>query len=580
MKRQIPCEVTHLSNDTHYEVLARKYRPQNFSELAGQEHVSRTLQNAIDSGRVAHAFLFTGARGVGKTSTARIMAKTLNCEKGVTHEPCNVCPQCIEITKGTSTDVFEIDGASNNGVDDVRDLRDNIKYLPSHSRYRIIIIDEVHMLSTNAFNALLKTLEEPPEHVKFIFATTEPHKLPVTILSRCQRFDFKRVTLPKIIARLREIADKESVTISDTALTLVARKGDGSMRDSLTALDQVLAFCGNTVSDEDAGTLLGAIDRRLLAEISAAVFSGDTQGVLAGIKQVDLVGYNMRQFCQELIEHFRNLLVIRSVKKPEEILDLAAAELEELHKQSLHVTAQDIQRRLTLLLKAEAEMAYASFPRLIVEMALLKAALLTPMVPVQELIDKIKALETAAVHTPSLPWEAGRAPAPAPASAPRHAEPHPTPQAPRPSQAAPVTAAEQTATTGGHSDWGKLVAFVSEQDRMLGSVLEHGSPLKQEPGLIEIGFPAGSYYLTAAQDSEFIADIQALAATFAGAGTTIRVKPIEAGFADTPLSLAEKKKCDTEQHLNELKQEVANHPLVKEAERVFGSTVTEVRELS
>ena len=173
-----------MSNGTHYEVLARKYRPQTFSELAGQEHVSRTLQNAIDSGRVAHAFLFTGARGVGKTSTARIMAKTLNCSVGVTHEPCNVCPQCIEITKGTSTDVFEIDGASNNGVDDVRDLRDNIKYLPSHSRYRIIIIDEVHMLSTNAFNALLKTLEEPPEHVKFIFATTEPHKLPVTILSR------------------------------------------------------------------------------------------------------------------------------------------------------------------------------------------------------------------------------------------------------------------------------------------------------------------------------------------------------------------------------------------------------------
>lgn len=568
-----------MSNDTHYEVLARKYRPQNFSELAGQEHVSRTLQNAIDSGRVAHAFLFTGARGVGKTSTARIMAKTLNCEKGVTHEPCNICPQCIEITKGTSTDVFEIDGASNNGVDDVRDLRDNIKYLPSHSRYRIIIIDEVHMLSTNAFNALLKTLEEPPEHVKFIFATTEPHKLPVTILSRCQRFDFKRVTLPKIIARLREIADKESVTISDASLTLVARKGDGSMRDSLTAFDQVLAFCGNTVSDDDVGTLLGAIDRRLLADISAAVFNGDTQGVLAGIKQVDLVGYNMRQFCQELIEHFRNLLVIRSVKKPEEILDLAATELEELNRQSLHITAQDIQRRLTLLIKAESEMSYASFPRLIMEMVLLKAALLAPMVPVQELIDKIKALETASVHTPSLPWETGKAPTPT--SAPLHTEHHAAQPAARPAQPSPAaTTIQQSVPTGGHTDWGRFVAFVSEQDRMLGSVLEHGSPLKQEAGLIEIGFPAGSYYLTAAQDAEFIADVQTQAAAFTGTATTIRVKPIEAGFADMPLSLAEKKKCDTEQHLNELKQEVADHPLVKEAERVFGSTVTEVRELS
>lgn len=565
-----------MSNGTHYEVLARKYRPQNFSELAGQEHVSRTLQNAIDSGRVAHAFLFTGARGVGKTSTARIMAKTLNCERGVTHEPCNACQQCIEITKGTSTDVFEIDGASNNGVDDVRDLRDNIKYLPSHSRYRIIIIDEVHMLSTNAFNALLKTLEEPPEHVKFIFATTEPHKLPVTILSRCQRFDFKRVTLPKIISRLREIAEKESVTISDASLALIARKGDGSMRDSLTAFDQVLAFCGNTVSDEDVGTLLGTIDRRLLADISAAVFGGDTQGVLAGIKQVDLVGYNMRQFCQELIEHFRNLLVIRSVKKPEEILDLAAAELDDLQKQSLHVTALDIQRRLTLFIKAESEMAYASFPRLIVEMALLKATLLAPLVPIQDLIDKIKALETAAVHTPSLPWETARA---ASAPAPQPAEPH-SALPPRPSQPAAIApgAAPTSGSAGGHTDWGRFVAFVNEKDRQLGSVLEHGSPLKQESGLIEIGFPDGSYYLTAAQDAEFITDVQGLACTFAGGNTVIRVKSIKTGSTDAPLSLAEKKKSDAEQRLEELKREVEDHPVIKEAQRVFGSSITDVRE--
>ncbi len=560
-----------MSTGTHYEVLARKYRPQNFSELAGQEHVSRTLQNAIDSGRVAHAFLFTGARGVGKTSTARIMAKTLNCERGVTHEPCNICPQCIEITKGTSTDVFEIDGASNNGVDDVRDLRENIRYLPSHSRYRIIIIDEVHMLSTNAFNALLKTLEEPPEHVKFIFATTEPHKLPITILSRCQRFDFKRVTLPKIIARLREIAGKESVTISDTSLALIARKGDGSMRDSLTAFDQVLAFCGNSVSDEDVATLLGAIDRRLLAEISAAVFAGDTQTVLAGVKQVDLVGYNMRQFCQELIEHFRNLLVIRSVKKPEEILDLAAAELEELHKQLLHISALDIQRRLTLFIKAESEMAYASFPRLIVEMALLKAALLAPLVPIQELIEKIKSLETAAVHTPSLPWEAVRV-VPAPAPQPGEAPSSPT----RPSHPA-HDVAPTPAQTAGHTDWGRFVAYVNERERLLGSVLEHGSPVKQETGLIEIGFPAGSYYLTAALETEFIAEVQVLARVFTGAETVIRVKAIEAGFADAPLSLAEKKKNDAEQLLEDLKREVENHPVVKEAERVFGSTVTDVR---
>jgi len=562
-----------LSNDTHYEVLARKYRPQTFSELAGQEHVSRTLQNAIDSGRVAHAFLFTGARGVGKTSTARIMAKTLNCEKGVTHEPCNVCPQCIEITKGTSTDVFEIDGASNNGVDDVRDLRDNIKYLPSHSRYRIIIIDEVHMLSTNAFNALLKTLEEPPEHVKFIFATTEPHKLPVTILSRCQRFDFKRVTLPKIIARLREIAEKESVVISDTSLALIARKGDGSMRDSLTAFDQVLAYCGNSVSDDDVATLLGTIDRRLLAEISAAVFVGDTQRVLAGIKQVDLVGYNMRQFCQELIEHFRNLLVIRSVKKPEEILELTTAELDELSKQSFHVTALDIQRRLTLFIKAESEMAYASFPRLIVEMALLKAALLPPLIPIQELIDKIKAMETSAVHTPSLPWETAKTNQ----TTVQYNAVQSNLTSSNPLSAVTVEAS-QPLHAGTQTNWSRFAAFANEKDCQLGSILEHGSPLREEAGLIEIGFPAGSYYLTAAQDTEFIADVQRLASNFTGENTTIKVRPIETGSPDAPLSLAEKKESDARQHLEELEQEVRNNPLVKEARRVFGCDVTKVHE--
>ncbi len=566
-----------MSNGTSYEVLARKYRPQSFSELTGQEHVSRTLQNAIDSGRVAHAFLFTGARGVGKTSTARILAKTLNCDQGVTHEPCNVCPLCIEITKGTSTDVFEIDGASNNGVEDVRELRDSIKYLPSHSRYKIIIIDEVHMLSTNAFNALLKTLEEPPEHVKFIFATTEPHKLPITILSRCQRFDFKRVPVAKIIIRLREIADKENVIISDSALALIARKGDGSMRDSLTAFDQVLAFCDSSVSDEDVVTLIGAVDPRLLADISAAVFGCDTQGVLAGIKRVDNVGYNMRQFCQDLIEHFRNLLVIRSVKKPEEILDLSDAELDELRRQAGSFTAQDIQRRLTLLIKADGEMAYASFQRLILEMALLKATVLVPIVPINELIEKIKALETGAVHTPSLPWNAAKA---APAeSAPQRRDPvQASPQQPASTSHAAQTPPPKSQPRGSHSDWERFVAFAVEKRPAVGSVLEHGSPLKLEAGLMEIGFPTGSYYLTSVQDADSIKEISELAREFSGAVTSVKIKPIIPETGESPLSLAEKKKCDQEQRVETLKQEVASHPIINEALRIFGGTISDIRE--
>ena len=567
-----------MSNGTSYEVLARKYRPQSFSELTGQEHVSRTLQNAIDSGRVAHAFLFTGARGVGKTSTARILAKTLNCEQGVTHEPCNICPQCIEITKGTSTDVFEIDGASNNGVEDVRELRDSIKYLPSHSRYKIIIIDEVHMLSTNAFNALLKTLEEPPEHVKFIFATTEPHKLPITILSRCQRFDFKRVPVAKIITRLRDIAGRENVTISDSALGLIARKGDGSMRDSLTAFDQVLAFCDSSVSDEDVVTLIGAVDPRLLADISAAVFSGDTQGVLAGIKRVDTVGYNMRQFCQDLIEHFRYLLVIRSVKKPEEILDLADAELDELRQQAAGFTAQDIQRRLTLLIKADGEMAYASFQRLILEMALLKATILVPIVPINELIEKIKMLETGAVHTPSLPWNSAR-PSASSDAVPSRPDPQRVATQPvTPVPHIPAPPVPKTQVHGSHSDWERFVAFTVEKRPAIGSVLEHGSPLKLEPGLMEIGFPTGSYYLTSAQDADSIKEIQEMATEFSGTAITVKIKPIIPETGDSPLSLAEKKKCDGEQRMNTLKQEVAAHPVINEALRLFGGTIIDIRE--
>jgi len=565
-----------LSNGTHYEVLARKYRPQTFSELTGQEHVSRTLQNAIDSGRIAHAFLFSGARGVGKTSTARILAKTLNCERGVSHEPCNVCPLCVEITKGTSTDVFEIDGASNTGVDDIRELRDNAKYLPSHSRFKIFIIDEVHMLSTNAFNALLKTLEEPPEHVKFIFATTEPHKLPITILSRCQRFDFKRVSLTKIVARLRYIADAEGITVNDSALALIARKGDGSMRDSLTAFDQVLACCGSNVTDEDVVTLIGAVDRKLLADISAAVFGNDTQSVLAGVKQVDEVGYHLRQFCQELIEHFRYLLVIRSAKKPEEILDLSQPELEELRQQAGSLSAQDIQRRLTLLLKADAEMAFASFPRLVLEMALLKAATLEPVIPILDLLEKLKTMETSAVHTPSLPWDSGRA---APITEQRrHEPPRNTAPPQRTLSTPPVETPSIKNDCNSTPSWERFVAFANKQRPAIGSVLEHGSPLKQESGLIEIGFPAGSYYLSSIQDAESIAEIKTLANEFTGQETTIRIKSIAQAMDDVPPSLAEKKKNDHEQRQEELKQEVAEHPVIKEALRIFGGTITDIRE--
>jgi len=513
-----------------YVVLARKYRPQTFAELTGQEHVSRTLQNAIDTGRVAHAFLFTGARGVGKTSSARILAKALNCEQGPAAEPCNDCPLCKEITDGSSTDVLEIDGASNTGVDDVRELRDNSRYLPSHSRYKIYIIDEVHMLSTNAFNALLKILEEPPPHVKFIFATTEPHKLPITILSRCQRFDFKRVPLVKIVARLRFIADQEGITITDAALAMIARKGDGSMRDSLSCFDQVLAFCGSQVQDDDVATLVGVVDRRLLADLSAAVLNGDTQGALEGVSRVDSFGYNIRQFTQELIAHFRSLLVIRSVPNPAGILDLAEAELDELRRQAEHHEPQAIQRRLTLLVKAESEMAHATFPRLLLEMALLKMATLQPVLPVQQLIERIKALETSAAATPEL-WRN-----PSQQAAPAVKQPHTAAQGGRPVQ--PPSSA--SAKPGGGL-WERFVAFCLERKPAVGALLEYGAPLHCSPDRIEIGCDEGSYYLTCLQDAETLQSVKELAAEFNHQPTLVTVTPVTANGEGAPQSLAEKK---------------------------------------
>ncbi|HKK02257.1 MAG TPA: DNA polymerase III subunit gamma/tau, partial [Desulfuromonadales bacterium] len=443
-----------------YLVLARKWRPQNFADLVGQEHVSRTLGNAIASGRIHHAFLFTGARGVGKTSAARIFAKALNCEAGLSPTPCNVCPSCQEITAGQGIDVFEIDGASNTGVDDVRELRENIRYLPSRSRYKIFIIDEVHMLSINAFNALLKTLEEPPPHAKFIFATTEPHKIPVTILSRCQRFDFRKIPLPRLLGRLREIVDAEGVSISERALALVARRGEGSMRDALSTLDQVIAFCGETVDDADVQGLLGMVDRRLLLDTVEALVQRDSRRALEGVRQVDILGHSYRQFCQELVELLRALVLCKVTSEPGELLDLPPDELAELQRLAGDVAVEDMERALTVLMKTEAELATSSFPRLSLEMALVRLAHLPPARDVATLVRKLETLEEQ--------LQGGGARPPSSTPAPRRPLPPQPPPERVPSPAAehsgvPPKKAEappRSVPTDGAKSWGGLVEYV------------------------------------------------------------------------------------------------------------------------
>ncbi|WP_224958860.1 DNA polymerase III subunit gamma/tau [Geomonas subterranea] len=574
-----------------YLVLARKWRPQTFSDLVGQEHVSQTLKNAIDGGRVAHAFLFTGARGVGKTSSARILAKALNCECGLTVEPCNTCSTCMEITDGNSVDVFEIDGASNTGVDDIRELRDNIKYLPSRSRYKIFIIDEVHMLTTNAFNALLKTLEEPPPHVKFIFATTEPHKVPITILSRCQRFDFKRIALPRIVSRLRFIVDQEGVQVSDEALSVVARKGDGSMRDSLSTLDQVLAFCGNSVSDADVAALLGVVDRRLIMDGCRSVLQADVKGALEIVAQVDSFGYSMRQFCQELIDRFRSIAILKAVGEPGDLLELSDAELGELRGLGAGAGQQELQRHLAILLKAEAEMAHAGFPRLILEMALMKMATMAPAIPVQELLTRLDALEKGAPPAARPAHPAHPAPPARPAAAPVAAAPHPARDpAPAPHHAAapasrpaaaPQAVPAASFASGTAADlWGGFVQAVKGKKPMLGGALEEVYPVKVAQGILEIGCLQGSFQLTRLQDPEQINELKSLAQAHFGVPTQVKVVALNAPPTDAAPTLSEKKSLEDAERKAVLRREAEEHPLVAAAVEMFDGEIAEVQELS
>ena len=552
-----------------YLVLARKWRPQTFHDLTGQEHVTLTLKNAIESGRVAHAFLFTGARGVGKTSSARILAKTLNCEKGPTTEPCNLCPACREITAGNSVDVMEIDGASNNGVDEIRELRDNVKYLPANSRYKIFIIDEVHMLTNNAFNALLKTLEEPPPHIKFIFATTEPHKVPVTILSRCQRFDFKRIPLPMIFARLRFIIDQEKVSMSDTALTMVARKGDGSMRDSLSALDQVLAFCGDKVEDADVTSLLGVVDRVLLISAMNSIFERDTGSLIRVVRKVDDSGYNMRHFCHELINILRTLLIIKTVPSTADLLDLSDRELEESAALAARTDLQTIQRCISILLKADSDMAHSSFTTLLIEMAMIKMATLAPTVPVNELLERLKALESTPIR-PILASESAPpkyAPAAKPNSAPKTDH----------LAAAATEAVPDHALSSGSRDWQGLVAFVKSKKPMLATKLEKGSPIQTGGDSLQIGFPRGSLELSLLQEADYKQQLAELAASYYGQPIDIRIIPLTANSTDSPMSISEKKTLDRTMKEKALKAAADSHPLVQAALEVFGGEVIAYR---
>jgi DNA polymerase-3 subunit gamma/tau len=376
-----------------YVAIARKFRPHTLQDMAGQAHVTRTLSNAIASGRIHHAFLFTGARGVGKTTAARALARALNCANGPTPQPCGECGNCTEILAGTSQDVIEIDGASNNSVEDVRDLRDGVRYAAASSRFRIYIIDEVHMLSKGAFNALLKTLEEPPQHVKFIFATTEVNKIPETILSRVQRFDFKRIPEPIVVQRLRTICEAERVTLSDSALRMVARAGEGSMRDAQSLLDQVISFGGTNPSDEEVGAILGLVDRRVLYLMLEGLLAGDPGRCLDAIAEVYESGHEIAQFTGELMELVRNAALVRLSEGAQRHLDVPDEEKERLARVAGGLDAETISRMFHALIEVHDQVARSTRPRVVLEMAVARLVSVRPAQPVAGLVDRLVDLE-------------------------------------------------------------------------------------------------------------------------------------------------------------------------------------------
>ncbi len=377
-----------------YLVFARKYRPQTFDQVVQQSHVTRTLSNAIAAGRVAHAILFSGPRGTGKTTVARILAKAMNCVQGPVAEPCNQCQSCQEITAGNAADVFEIDGASNNSVDQVRELRENLKYMPVHGRYKIYIIDEVHMLSLAAFNALLKTLEEPPGHILFMFATTEAHKIPITILSRCQRHDLRRIDGRAIAGHLRLICDAENVQIDEPSLALIAQEAGGSMRDSLSLLDHVLACAEGPVTVDLISDLLGIVDRKHLFDLSEAVFQHDIHKVLESIDTVWRQGYELKRFYADLVTHFHHLALIKLGPRSVHLIDMPDRQIERMRTQAAEIPDSYLLQIFELLFQAEPAIKLSSQPRLGLEMVFLKLFQTAPALPIQTLIERLDQLKT------------------------------------------------------------------------------------------------------------------------------------------------------------------------------------------
>lgn len=535
----------------NYQVIARKWRPQSFQEMVGQLHISTTLTNALRNGRVPHALLFTGPRGTGKTSSARIVAKALRCPEAVDFVPCGKCQSCIEIAQGSSIDVIEIDGASNNGVDAIRELRETVGYMPSSGKYKIYIIDEVHMLSTSAFNALLKTLEEPPPHVVFILATTEVQKIPQTILSRCQRFDFRRIPTRQIADHIKHICQSENIQFEDDALWLIARQGDGSMRDALSLLDQVITFTNSDLSRTKVIEILGLTDQALMQETLYALLHRDTSKILQILEKLNESALEPELFAQSILESLRTLLLVKvSQGQVQKLVDLPDSELTWYADQAKDLSEAEIHLLFDMALKGAQDITRSQDPRLVFEVILLR------MASAPKLMD-LKNLLAGGEVSPKL-FEGKSAPAVVAK----------TPPPPKPKKKA------QGATPSDR--WINFVELIRQDDALFAAKVENLLFVKEEGKSLQLGVPPKLIFLREQMREEAIrSKLQGFIDSYWGEGFTYEVLAgREAPQGHSAQALNAQKKAVAE---DEIRQKLLQNPKVLAAQKVFKGTVKEIK---
>jgi DNA polymerase-3 subunit gamma/tau len=519
-----------------YQVLARKWRPQVFEDVVGQAHITQTLQNAIRTNRLAHAFLFSGPRGVGKTTTARILAKALNCIEGPTPTPCGKCDSCIEITAGTSVDVIEIDGASNRGIEHIRELREAVKYSPVVGKYKVYVIDEVHMLTNEAFNALLKTLEEPPPHVLFIFATTEPQKIPATIHSRCQRYGFKRVAPHDIIERLRTISTAEGIAITDQGLAMISRAAEGSMRDSQSILDQAVSYSGMEIRDEDLQATLGSVVQATLLTFTAELLSRDTAALLHHVDALLEQGQDMRQFLAGIVEHLRNLMIVKIATTPGRIIELPPADIEAIKQQAGSADSGHLLMLFDGLSRTLEDMRRSPYQRFTIEIGLIKACSMVPLEPLGEVLGKIRELET--LITPAQrPTE--------PVAPTEHRVSERTVEYRAQSSAAPSQHIPR-AEVGLGDVWNSIMAAIKSRKPGLASALGHSSLIEISEGQLVVGVHGSTFQLELIEKRENRVLLEEIASDNLKKKVSIRVQPL--AVAARPAAKTKQHKGKSDEH--------------------------------